>query len=448
MGASSFFPFLRSLLKEHRPLAIILLIALVLNVYLITAFPVQKIWGDESEYIRLSHREHSFGAKVKRIIPGFMYFEWWPPFAFGVYGLLAGPEPPPQSIETLEESLVPIGPYSGFHSRVSILNLILFLITAFNIYRLCALLGLGRNTATVATGLFLFNPRILFYVQALWPEFLHLAMLSWGLILLVQYDATRRNKYLIPAGVIFGFCSLTKGIVGIYLIVLLPVLAYRAYRRTRNNVLPALKFLAIFYGCFLAVNLPQRIANYATHHTMAISTNRWINIELGFMPYLEHRVDQHKRYFESSRDPRVREELSKKRVFDYVNSSSKIKIVANQINRFVFKQLNRSFYVMGYERERWQMSSTIGYISIILINIAVFLSWVGFLFGICGLVMHRAGSFAAAIISIYAVLYLLLVFVIVHNERFYIQVLPFLGIFAASFLMNVKWRAVKNKSVE
>jgi hypothetical protein len=448
MAVTSLFPFLRHLVTEHRPLAILLLIALILNVYLITAFPVQKIWGDEGEYIRLSHREQSFGAKVKRIVPGFMYFEWWPPFAFGVYGLLAGPEPPPASIESLDVSLLPIGQYGSFFSRVALLNLILFLITAFNIYRLCNLLELGRKTAAVATGLFLFNPRILFYIQALWPEFLHLAMLSWGLVLLVQHDLQRRHLFLILAGVLFGFCSLTKGIVGIYLVALFPILGYRAYTRSRKNIFTVLKILAIFYGCFLAVNLPQRISNYATHKTLSISTNRWINIELGFMPYLEFKVDQHKRYFESSQDPRIREELSKRRVIDYIKSSNKVKLVANQINRFVFKQLNRSFLGMGYETERWQLTPTFGYLSVIMINLAVFLSWSVFLFSICGFILQRSPSFRSSIISLYVILYLLLTFFIVHNSRFFIQALPFLGIFAASFLMSVKWRAVKNKNAE
>lgn len=454
MAKETFLPYLRHLIGRHRIFAILMLFSLALNIYLISVYPVQKIWGDEEEYIRLSHKEQSFGAKVKRIIPGFMYFEWWPPFAFGVYGLLADADTPPPAGSLLtmddesQEPLESLGEYSGFFARVSVLNLFLFLITAFNIYWLCILLEFSRKTASIATGVFLFNPRVLFYVQALWPEFIHLAMLSCGMILLVLFDSRRRWLFLILSGIIFGFCSLTKGIIGFYLIVLLPFLAFREYKRSRKNALTALKVLAILYGCFLAVNLPQRIANYATHRTFSISTNLWINIESGFIPFQELRVDLHKRYFESSQDPFVREELSKRRVLDYIKSSSKLKIAANQVNRFVFKQLNRSFLLMGLKRERWSLGAASGYLSVILFNIAIMLSWFVLLFGVCGLIIHRSLHAKSAFISIYAVLYLLLVFLIVHNERFFIQVLPFLGIFAISFLMHARWRngeALKTK---
>jgi hypothetical protein len=427
-----------------------MLSALVLNVFLLSVFPVQNIWGDESEYIRLSHREQSFAAKVKRIVPGFMYFEWWPPFAFGVYGLLAGPAAPlPVNEPTMEDDevqkpLESVGAYSGFFVRVSILNLFLFLLTAFNIYYLCILSGFGKITGVVASGLFLFNPRTLFYVQALWPELLHLAMLSGALLFLILYDLRGRYKLLILSGVLFGFCSLTKGIVATFLVVLLPILVFRAYRRSDKNAVTVLKIIAVFYGCFFAVNLPQKISNYATHQMFSTSMNRWVNIELGFIPYQEFKVDLHKRYRESSDNPVVREELAKRRAIDYIKSSSKLKLLANQANRFVFKQLNRSFLLLGLKRGRWTLSPAFGYTSVLVYNIAIMLSWFVFLFGICGLILYRLLSFGSAVILIYTVLYLFLVFLIVHSERFFMQAIPFLGIFAAAFLTSVKWRAAKN----
>lgn len=438
--------------SEHRAFTILMLLALLLNVYLIAAFPVHKIWGDEEEYIRIAHQDQSFAAKAKRIVPGFMHFEWWPPFAFGVYGLLADPHTPPPPGESIlvdgeaQESLESLGVYSGFFRRVSALNLILFLVVAFSIYYLCLLLKFGKKTAAVAAGLFLFNPRIGFYVQALWPEMLHLALLFPALIFLVLYDSRERYRFLILSGVFFGFCSLTKGIVDTYLIVMLPVLAFHLYRRSRGNILAVLKILAVFYGCFIAVSLPQRIANYAEHKTLSISMNRWINIELGVIPYQELRVDLFKRYTESSQDPWVREELSKRRVFDYIKHSAKLKLVANQVNRFVFQQLNKSFLLLGLKIERWQLRPASGYLSVIVANIVILLSWISFLFGICGLIIRRSPSFGRTVISIYSVLYLLLVLIIVHNSRFFIQVLPFLGIFAALFLMNVQWRSVRVKN--
>jgi hypothetical protein len=140
----------------------------------------------------------------------------------------------------------------------------------------------------------------------------------------------------------------------------------------------------------------------------------------------------------------VREELAKRRTIDYIKSSSKLKLLANQTNRFVFKQLNRSFLLLGLKRGRWNLSPAFGHTSIVVYNIAIMLSWFVFLFGICGLIIHRSLSFGSAVISIYAVLYLLLVFIIVHSERFFMQAIPFLSIFAASFLTHVKWRATKN----
>ena len=82
----------QTLMARHPGLVVVILVMVVVSVYFVNAHPVERIWGDEPDYVEISHQEYSFVAKLARLIPGNMYFEWWPPFPYSVYGLFATDE--------------------------------------------------------------------------------------------------------------------------------------------------------------------------------------------------------------------------------------------------------------------------------------------------------------------------------------------------------------------
>ncbi|UCH97815.1 MAG: phospholipid carrier-dependent glycosyltransferase, partial [Candidatus Aminicenantes bacterium] len=338
-------------MKQHWPIAALVLAALVINTYLIIKHPVRKTWGDEAIYIELAHQEVSFLAKLKRLVPGNMFFEWRPPFAYGLYGLFASKsitQAYHQKNTSINPNLKWNDDFSIFFNRVSFFNLVLLIIIGVNIYILCLWLNSRKACAIAASAMIFFNPRLLFYVQSIWPELLHLALLTSALLLLILYYRREKLLFLIISGILFGFCSLTKGITGLYLFSLLPVFFYFLYHRSGKNVKSSLKLVAIFFCCYLGVILPQKLSNYFNHHVFSIALNKWVNIECGIIPAHEAGGALYERYYSASPDLVTREKLSKKRVFDYLKRTSMVKVFAKQLGQFVSMQLNDSFLYKGF----------------------------------------------------------------------------------------------------
>jgi hypothetical protein len=266
-------------------MAAVVVVALLVNIYFFRTYPVVKTWGDEATYVKLSHQDTTYWGKVGRLVPGNMTFQLWPPFTFSVYGLFASD----RLAQSYKDNFMNSPreqvdrDVSAFFARVYKLNVILFLYTAVMIYWISLALRFGKACGIAASCLFLFNLRLLFYVQSAWPEFFHLALFTTAILLLIRFQANDRFAYLIVSGILLGFCSLTKAIVGYYMLILVPILLYHLYRGSRKSISWSAVSIAVFCGAFLIINIPQRLANHFRHDAFAISTNKWINIEKGII---------------------------------------------------------------------------------------------------------------------------------------------------------------------
>ena len=141
-------------MKQHWPLAILAFVTLAINTCVIIIHPVQKIREDEVKYVEGAHREISFPARLKRLIPGNMYFEQQSPLTSSFYGLFArdkltrtnhqenpGTHPNPLWDEDL----------GIFFNRLSFFNLVLLLVIGVNVYFLCFVLNPRRIWALAAS---------------------------------------------------------------------------------------------------------------------------------------------------------------------------------------------------------------------------------------------------------------------------------------------------------
>ena len=135
-------------MKQHWLIMALAVGMVALNISLLHLYPVAKIAGDEPRYIKLCHQDSSWLGKLSRLIPGNMCYEWQPPLPYGVYGLLATDQKLLQAYQNNE--MVP--PHPGENGRiahylykVSLLNILFFLIVGINIYFICILLGFGRG---------------------------------------------------------------------------------------------------------------------------------------------------------------------------------------------------------------------------------------------------------------------------------------------------------------
>lgn len=425
-------------MKQHWPLAILAFVTLAINTCVIIIHPVQKIREDEAKYIEGAHREISFPARLKRLIPGNMYFDQQPPLAYSFYGLFArdkltqtnhpenpGTHPNPGWSEGL----------SAFFKRVSFFNLVLLLVIGINVYFLCFLLYPRRLCAITASCLVFFNPRLLFYIQAIGPELLYLVFFTAALLMLILFYRWDKLYLLIISGVLFGFCSLTYEFVGFFLILLILVFFHFLGRRPGSRVMTSLKLVAILYCCYFAVVLPQKLANYFNHHVFAISLDKWMNIELGVIPAHEAEGNLYQRYLNASPDPLTREKLSEKRVYDYLKQSNILAVSAKQLDQFVSRQLNDSSLSQGFLEKRWAGTYSPA-MTRILTSISIIFSWGILLFGVLGVILYRFGSVESAVMSIFIIYYVLNLFIIGVEPRLMVLVLPFLGIFAASVFFN------------
>jgi hypothetical protein len=425
-------------MKQHWPIALLALVTLTINTCVIIIHPVQKIREDEKKYVEGAHREISFPARLKRLIPGNMYFEQQSPLTSSFYGLFArdkltrtnhrgnpGTRPDPGWDEDL----------SIFFKRVSFFNLVLLLVIGVNVYFLCLLLNPRRICALAASCLVFFNPRLLFYIQAIGPELLYLALFTAALLMLILFYRRDKLYFLITAGVLFGFCSLTYEFAGFFLILLILVFFHFLGRRPGSRVGASLKLVAILYCCYFAVVLPQKLANYFNHHVFAISLDKWMNIERGVIPAHVAGGNLYRRYLNASPDPLTREKLSEKRVYDYLKQSNIPEVFAKQLEQFVSRQLNNSSLSKGFLEKRWA-GTYFPAMNRILTCISIILSWGLLFFGVLGVVRYRFGSVESALMSVFIIYYVLNLFIIGVEPRLMVLVLPFLGIFTAAVFFN------------
>lgn len=425
-------------MKQHWPIAVLALVTLAINTCVIFIHPIQEIQADEAKYTEIAHREISFPARLKRLIPGNMYFEQHSPLTYSFYGLFARDKL--TRVNHLENPGTHADPGWNqdlriFFKRVSFFNLVLFLVIGVNVYFLCFLLNPRRLCALVASCLVFFNPRLLFYIQAIGPELLYLALFTAAFLMLILFYRRDKLYFLIISGVLFGFCSLTYEFVGFFMILSILVFFHFLGRRPGSRVGASLKLVAILYCCYFAVVLPQKLANYINHRVFAISLDKWLNIERGVIPAHAAGGNLYNRYLNASPDPLTREKLSEKRVYDYLEQSNILEVSAKQLEQFVSRQLNDSSLSKGFIEKRWTGTYSPA-MNRILTNISIIFSWGILLFGVLGVILYRFGSVESAVMSVFIIYYVLNLFIIGVEPRLMVPVLPFLGIFAASVFFN------------
>ncbi len=175
-------------------------LAAAVHLFVIFQTPIVRTLGDEASYTREAHRHIDDGPA--QLLPGRMLFHHRPPFAFHFFALFAErdlithPEEELWIIDTPHESWSPA--MARFVRSVSLAHLLLLLGTGVALYAIAARLGAGPVGANVAAALVLLNPRVGFYVQSLWTEILHMALLAGGMLLVLS--AIDRRRPLPDAG--------------------------------------------------------------------------------------------------------------------------------------------------------------------------------------------------------------------------------------------------------
>ena len=404
------------------------------NVYIIARHPVRLARGDEARYIEIAHQDGSRSVAWSRLVPGFMVFEWQPPFVNSVYGLLQNPE----LLEAYRSGEGLVNPHqewspnlSDFFLRVSVLNLVLYLAAGANLYFLTGKLGFGGWAAVLASGLYFFNPRVVFYIQSLWPEILHIFLLSSGFAVLVIAIQNPQRRWFFFSGMIIGFAALTKGVLGVFLWLMLPAMAWSMMKQGKMDLQMTIRGLGLFVLGYALVLTPQVTANRINHGVTAIATNTWINIEAGLIPVSEVDGNLFSRYFSASEDPVTREVLSRARVFDYLRRTNPLELVRLLAERFVDLQLDGSFLEDAFNQGRWGPDFSPPARDL-LISLAVVFSRVLFLLGAIGALSLGFRAPEGVVLAGFVWLYLGMTFIVGFHPRNFIQVFPYLAVFTAA----------------
>lgn len=415
--------------------------ALVIHVLCILIFPVQVRWGDEENYAAYAHRFLEWPEKILHLVPGAMPHYWQPPFPYSLYALFTEREfaeefhrePMPESVKRWSPG------FARLYGRIALLNLALLLTTGGCIYEICRRLRMGRTCGLLAAAWVVFHPRLAFFIQSLWPELLHLALFSGALLSLIALMQSHQKPTiprLVSTGALFGLCALTKGIVLPFLLLAAPLL-FMELRRIASEGRISTRHMLILYAVCAVVVVPQMLTSRATRGTLSVATNTWINVELGIIPEEEAGVNLYRRYFGSSGDPVERERLSKRRTVEFLSERNPVALLAHQVRQLIEQQLNESYFARGLRDSRWrglepgpQTVRTTGW----LIAAA---SWATLLLGLAGLWRGCERTPGARLLVLYVIYYLATLLVIGFNPRFFVQVLPFLAIFASSFLVRL-----------
>ena len=418
---------------NHKAIIIVLLFSLLGNIYIILNNPLKETMGDEAQYIRFSHSVIDWAGKAKQLFPGFMQFQMQPPFSYSFYALAAN-----KNISSANHQFKGTNPNKHwnkdiaiFFKRVIYINLILLLVSGFLLYLVGLHIGLKTYFSAISVALVLLNPRILFYVQSLWPELLHFSLVLLFFLLLFKYLDSKKLIYLIGSSIILAYCSLTKGITGFYFWIAVVLLVYSSWKHQFNRV-QVFRTVFLFTVPYLLLINAQKLSNNISYNEYIISSNKWYNIELGLK--IASGVSSweiEKIYWRA--EPTLREQKSRERVFQYLSDTPLTDIVQCQIMQFANRQLNNSFFKTGLERKRWQNSDSLKSYESTVQDV----SWILIIAGLFGLVFGFFETEKHLFLSGYIGYYLIGLLVVGFNARFYIQAIPVLALFGTFFMQLV-----------
>ena len=422
--------------RRWRVLAGIVFAGVLLHAAVLSIYPVQQTLGDEASYTLEAHR--MLDSRWTNLLPGNMISHHRPSFGFSYFSLFAQPEmirhPDAEFwiIDTPHESWS--GEMAGFMRRVAYANIALLALSTLLVFLLSRECGFGFPASATAAALMMFNPRIGFYVQSVWPEILHLTMVLAAFSLFAialrrqrEQEWTRMLGWLLACGVVLAYARLTRGVVGPLAWGLPAMIAWTIWRsphppfRGRRWAAAGLA-AAVLWVSFEGTLWPQRQANLESYGSTLIGHNLWRNIEGGVGRVPGYAAQ----YRDAAPDPLTREKLARERVIQRVLSQPIGQTIARQVRSF-FQRLTFSYYHRGFQDGRWENS---GKRALITGSVAVF-SWCLFGAGLLGIALRGFGSPLSASLSLFALYYMAGLFLVIQNPRMFVALVPFLAIFSA-----------------
>jgi len=421
-------------LNTHKSLILVLLLAVIVSVIFIELYENMKIWGDEPEYIMISHEEaNNQISPVISLLPGYLSLQWWPPLPYSIYSFFAN--------DRLQDHFAKKNILDDEHfltnkrrflKDVAYLQLLLLVVSGVLIYLISITMSLSPSFSSLAVALTIFNPRVLFYIQTLWPELIHYVLLLSAIFFFISYLKKNSLVLLLISSVLFIYCVFTKLIVSYYFFLLIVVLIY--YHRNTLKQKRTINALCLFIIPFFLLSTIQKTKNYYEFNAFAISTNSWINIERGIIP--NHIMDGSsigEGYRAVSNDPIERERKSRERVIEYVLKSSKIEdFVSHQVGQF-FDQLGSSFLQRGVRRNRWSRSNALD----LAVSFSTFLSWFLFILGSVGAFLYSRKNIIIFSVAIFVIYYLASLFLVLYIPRYFVPVIPPLAIFTSMVIRDL-----------
>ena len=436
---------LRALVARHRLGIVVFLVAIVGVLWFHEEHPVRETAGDEPAYFRVAVTSDPHDPSLPAFLPGNMRLQWWPPLTFALYGELVreadlDPDTPRLPHDRHgRELLTP----ESFVRRVGQLNVVLMLGTGLLVYVLALHLGISPPAAAVALGVTTLNPRMWFYVQALWPEWLHAIVFVGAIVLLVRFTRDDRSTWLALASALFGVAALIKAIAGGFLALLVPALVF-LYRRRGRSRAPAIVMAGVLP--FVVVTGPQALRNHHEHGTLALSANTWINVEAGLLPPPQTSdggpSTVFERYSDSASDALTREALSRDRVIEHLTHTSPFATLGRVARNYYFS-VRHSFFRGGVVSERWSGAHQLDW----MVPLVTAGSALLFVLGAVGLVLALRRHPSHIVVALFLFYYLLALGVVGFNPRFFVQAIPFLGVMSALALDRAGWSSTVRDAV-
>jgi len=450
--------------------AAVLASAVAVHFHIFVSHPVRRISGDERIYLR--YAAVLCPDPFEGLLPGRMIFELWPPFAYSFHALFLpcglAPESSKQSarefaaLERLEyaTSMREHPDFADdFHFALDSeeiaaalrpaawVNLALLLVLAGLVAAFCVHLGGGIPAAALGAALIAANPRLGYYVTTLWPELLHAVLLTGALLALSKaVDSSRRSPGIgyglaVGSGLLAGYATLTKGVAETFFFLVCIAVACWSFWKLRSDRRLAARLiitLALFAVSAQAVVVPQRLANRARIGAPIISTNFWLNVEVG-LAFGDVEAEAVRRtYFGASRDFLERENLSRARVWRYLSEADPARLalrLATKLKRVVWS----SFLAKSRAAKRWdgideEDLETVRIISLIL-NCALIAGAAAYA------LLGFRGRFPELLLLGFVAYYFAGLIVMVGNERMFVQAIPPLTILTASLVRLLPGRS-------
>ena len=241
-----------------RRLAALLVGAAMLHVAVAALQPDVRFFGDEKHYAKYAREDAAAGDTS--LLPGALRFHHRP--------------------ELGSRILVPLLPASDDDQvllrRVAWVNTILLLAAVALVFAQARLVGASDRAALLAAGIVAFLPWLGFHVHSLWPEIVHTFFLAVAVWAALRFLGTPGWSTPLVAGVAAGAALLAKGSI----VPLLPVFLLAFAWGPRKPLLRVAAPVAFLAAAGLVV-VPQLVANASAGHGIALSANRWWNLELG-----------------------------------------------------------------------------------------------------------------------------------------------------------------------